>query len=82
METQCDVKHAESENGTVGSKNDLEKGRDLVRARRARGQSFIGSHGVLDENVAACVAEGIALGRSEGIALARERIVQALEELA
>jgi hypothetical protein len=51
---------------------DLDKAREIVR-KHVR---FIGRMGMMHENIAMAVAEGIALGRKEGIAMAAEAIVQ------
>lgn len=56
--------------------SDLEKARKIV-AKRDR---WVGKHGALPENVAAAVAEGIALGRKEGLELAAQLIADKLKE--
>jgi hypothetical protein len=55
---------------------DLDKAREIVK-KRVR---FIGRMGMMHENVAMAVAEGIALGRKEGIAAAAEAIARLKSE--
>jgi hypothetical protein len=55
---------------------DLEKARKIV-AKRER---WVGKTGALEENVAAAVAEGIALGRKEGLELAAKLIAEKIVE--
>jgi hypothetical protein len=49
---------------------DLDKAREIVR-KHIR---FIGRMGMMHENIAIAVAQGIALGRKEGIAMAAEAV--------
>jgi hypothetical protein len=55
---------------------DLDKAREIVR----RSVRFIGRMGMMHENIAIAVAEGIALGRKEGIAMAAEAVSQLKNE--
>jgi len=55
---------------------DLDKAREIVRTH----VRFIGRTGMMHENVAIAVAEGIALGRKEGIAMAAEAIARLKHE--
>jgi hypothetical protein len=55
---------------------DLDKAREIIR-KHVR---FIGRMGMMHENIAMAVAEGIALGRKEGIAMAAEAISQLKQE--
>ncbi len=49
---------------------------DLEKARKIVGKfgSFVGAGGTMPENIAAAVAEGIALGRKDGLELAAKLI--------
>ena len=49
---------------------DIEKARKIVATR----ERWVGQHLALQENIAAAVAEGIALGRKEGLELAQQLI--------
>jgi hypothetical protein len=51
---------------------DLDKAREIVR-KHVR---FIGRMGMMHENIAMAVADGIVLGRKEGIAMAAAAIAQ------
>ena len=51
---------------------DLDKARDIVK----RHGPFVGAAGSMPANIAAAVAEGIALGRKEGIAMAAEAVAK------
>jgi hypothetical protein len=55
---------------------DLDKAREIVK-KRVR---FIERMGMMHENIAIAVAEGIALGRKEGIAMAAEAIARLKSE--
>ena len=55
-------------------KTDLDKAREIVK-KRVR---FVERMGMMHENIAIAVAEGIALGRKEGIAMAAEAIASRL----
>jgi hypothetical protein len=55
---------------------DLDKAREIVR----KSVRFIGRMGMMHENIAIAVAEGIALGRKEGIAMAAEAVSQLKDE--
>jgi len=51
---------------------DLDKAREIIK-KRVR---FIDRMGMIHENIAMAVAEGIALGRKEGIAMAAEAVAR------
>jgi hypothetical protein len=62
-ENLCDVT-------TVELKTDLDKAREIVK-KHVR---FIRRTGMMHENIALAVAEGIALGRKQGIAMVAEAV--------
>ena len=55
--------------------SDIEKARKIVGKR----ERWVGEHGALQENIAAAVAEGIALGRKEGLERAAKLIAGEIE---
>ncbi len=74
---ECFGKFKMTASGILDSmETDLDKAREIVK-KRVR---FIGRTGMMHENIAIAVAEGIALGRKEGIAMAAEAIARLKSE--